>query len=451
MKQFAYLILAVLPLFVSCKDENSAHLKGQSDVSSGSIILKYSGLSSMVGSSKDVIVDTDENGQFDITIPLSEPTYFSLDKATLYLTPGDDLTINIKKNLSDWIIEGKGAKANIYLRDRRPIQVTPQLSADTPLKDYVPEMNVQVEEQMSQAFAQVDKLKGVSSEFKDMERARINAEVFDVYFRVSENYYRIVRNIIPKEREQAIFDFFVAAAPFVIPTIEKTNEDKYLALAPVRRNFIYEKYDPAKSIFKSSVATPARKELIEAYNVMFSLGREGINARTIERANLFIATISNQELKNEITPRIEHMSKILPGNPAIDFEMEKQDGTKVKLSDYKGALLYLDFWATWCGPCIAESPYFDALAKKYQGKDIHFIKICVSDQKSAWLKYLEEHKALTMSFFTEDTATKTDWYVQAIPRFMIIGADFNIINSDATRPSHSDIERILNDALKALR
>ena len=42
------------------------------------------------------------------------------------------------------------------------------------------------------------------------------------------------------------------------------------------------------------------------------------------------------------------------------------------LADFKGKVIYIDLWATWCGPCIQESPAFEALGKKYVGKDIVF-------------------------------------------------------------------------------
>jgi peroxiredoxin len=72
-------------------------------------------------------------------------------------------------------------------------------------------------------------------------------------------------------------------------------------------------------------------------------------------------------------------AEALVNKPAPDFELTSLDGRKVKLSDYKGKAVVLNFWATWCAPCKLEMPWFVDLEKKYQGKDVEIVGISMDD------------------------------------------------------------------------
>jgi thiol-disulfide isomerase/thioredoxin len=120
------------------------------------------------------------------------------------------------------------------------------------------------------------------------------------------------------------------------------------------------------------------------------------------------------------------------------------------LSDYKGNLVYIDVWASWCGPCKYESPYFKALIQQFQNSDVVFIGVSVDSEKTQWLQMLDEEQVLGTQLYAGgwNTSICADYLIHSIPRFLLIDRDGNIISSNAPRPSagaDSIIEKTISE------
>jgi len=140
------------------------------------------------------------------------------------------------------------------------------------------------------------------------------------------------------------------------------------------------------------------------------------------------------------------------GAPAFDFAGKDVNGKEHKLSDYKGKLVYIDVWATWCGPCTAQIPHLKELEKKYHGQEIEFLSISVDKMKDQkrWMDFVKD-KSLGGVQLIADKAFDSDvaqaYGINAIPRFMLIDKEGNIVTIDAPRPSNKETEALLNKLL----
>ena len=119
------------------------------------------------------------------------------------------------------------------------------------------------------------------------------------------------------------------------------------------------------------------------------------------------------------------------GKQYTDFTIENGniDGTKAALSDYvgKGKMVLVDFWASWCGPCIQEIPNLKNIHEKY-GDKLTILSVAVWDKRDATLKAIEEHNT-PWAQIVDAAKVPTDIYgISGIPHIMLIGEDGTILN-----------------------
>ena len=127
---------------------------------------------------------------------------------------------------------------------------------------------------------------------------------------------------------------------------------------------------------------------------------------------------------------------LAPGTAAPDITAVSPAGKTVHLSDYKGKVVVLDMWATWCPPCQASLPHTNEVAKKFAPKGVTVLAVCVSDTKEAFDGWLPKHKDYSSITFAFDPSGRSKpsevnklYHVSGIPTQYIIGKDGKIVTS----------------------
>ena len=143
------------------------------------------------------------------------------------------------------------------------------------------------------------------------------------------------------------------------------------------------------------------------------------------------------------------------GVAAPVFSAEKWGGGTVSLADYKGKVLILDFWATWCGPCMKSMPHLEEVYKKINKQDVAVLALCVWDGKEAYEKWVpEKQKAQTFTFpfafdpageKTADSIARKLFNVSGIPTTYVIGKDGKVIDAIV---GYDEGDHRLEEALK---
>ncbi len=135
---------------------------------------------------------------------------------------------------------------------------------------------------------------------------------------------------------------------------------------------------------------PAIKEYL-----MFNALKEQINYRSIDGIDPFLAQYkefsTNDDHKTQLTEAYDKWAVIATGAEAPDFAYTDIKGQTVALSSLKGKNVYIDVWATWCGPCKREIPHLEELQETYKGNDnIVFASVSIDENKEAWEKMVTE-------------------------------------------------------------
>lgn len=160
--------------------------------------------------------------------------------------------------------------------------------------------------------------------------------------------------------------------------------------------------------------------------------------------------------KGYLAESIALKTELPKGAPSPTFEAyENYKGGTTSLSDLKGKYVYIDVWATWCGPCKVEIPSLKALEKQYHGKNIQFVSLSIDDDRShggSWDKAREDWKAMIadkelsgVQLFAPNgwqSQFVLDYKIKGIPRFILIDPNGNIVTPDAPRPSSPELTEL---------
>ncbi len=157
-----------------------------------------------------------------------------------------------------------------------------------------------------------------------------------------------------------------------------------------------------------------------------------------------------QFLNTNYSAQHEMLTVLAPGQPSPTFSYPDINGKVRSLDEFKGNYVYVDVWATWCGPCKVEIPYLKELEHEYAGKKITFVALSIDTQenKSKWEKMVAERNLDGVQLLADkdwDSQFIQDYRITGIPRFILIDPNGKIISHDAPRPSEPALKALFEE------
>lgn len=293
--------------------------------------------------------------------------------------------------------------------------------------------------------------------------------------------------IFIRQNKKIIKKIEVNKSGFFIDTL-KVTEGPYLLFDGVEYTSLYLKngYDlklkmDAKNFDASIVYTGvgaaennflAQKTILDSkydYNVLLAASPENFKRLSQEKiANDLLqlnkgkfdpnfVIVQKKEIEESLTGLIKYYEEVQESNkmnnsPSPSFDYVNYAGGKSKLEDFRGKYVYIDVWATWCGPCRQEIPFLKKAEEKYKGKNITFISISIDKLKDQekWKTMIKEKELGGVQLFADNDWNSKfvqDYKITGIPRFILIDPKGNIVKADAARPSSAELIKELDSLI----
>lgn len=170
----------------------------------------------------------------------------------------------------------------------------------------------------------------------------------------------------------------------------------------------------------------------------------GLGPPVIKLANTLESEIASNDFKKVIREDIARWEKLGPGKPAPDFAGTAPDGKKISLSSLHGKIVYVDIWATWCGPCVDEFPDSKKVQADFKGNDqVAFLYVSVDRDTLAWKKMVASGKVPNgIHINSSSDSPNSVWnlyHLWGVPRYLMIDAQGRMVATHADRPSSGKV------------
>lgn len=168
-----------------------------------------------------------------------------------------------------------------------------------------------------------------------------------------------------------------------------------------------------------------------------------IESKTLLRIFLFVALFTAWGMQRALA--------LEAGSPAPEVELPGTGGTVVKISKQSGKVLYVDFWASWCGPCRQSFPWMNEMQEKYKGQGFQVIGINLDAQADDADKFLAKVPAkFTVAYDSKGSSAKL-YGVKGMPTSLLIGRDGKVIyqHMGFNGESREKLEQIIQSSFAA--
>lgn len=133
--------------------------------------------------------------------------------------------------------------------------------------------------------------------------------------------------------------------------------------------------------------------------------------------------------------------------PAPDFTLELFEGGSVSLSDLQGKVVLVDFWASWCPPCIEEAPALNEIYEEYRDRGVEFLGVCIWDTTKTCEQFLEDYAVAYPTGRDAEGAILVDYGVKGIPEKFFIDAQGRVVRKFAGPVREHDALRAILDEM----
>ncbi|MCB0466398.1 MAG: TlpA family protein disulfide reductase, partial [Aequorivita sp.] len=448
----------VLVLFsISCKQE----VKPIYSVINGTVENNTAETALIRGNDFEARIPINEKGVFTDTLNIKADGFYDLyvgrERTGIYLEKGKNLSVNLNADEFDESLKYSGDLANInnflaskYLWNEQNLDFKEvfsmdeegflkQLDSNQKSIDSLYAANKIADDNFKNKLAEEDKYSRaiMLENYKDAHRYYSGEQDF----RVSSNFYDELKGI--NFKDTLAYRNSVAYQNLLDAHFTRLVNEETFESGNNNQTVMYLK--------KVNEALPngyAKDKIMSSY-LQFGLKPD----KSLDEAyNIYKNSSPNPENLAKITEHYNKLKAITEGSPSPTFNYENHKGGTTDLASLKGKYVYIDVWATWCGPCLREIPFLKEVEKDYHNKNLEFVSISIDEPKDydKWKAMVSEKELGGIQLMADNNWKSKfveDYAILGIPRFILIDPQGNIISADAPRPSDPELRKTLDGLL----
>ncbi len=419
---------------------------------------------------KDSVLAKDsvnDQGEFSISFELSTPVFATFqcggEYTSMYVTPGDSLNIVLDANAFDSTItySGNGANANNYLARKQEETVGTR-----------EEIRLYHGRQEAAFVAAMDSLMDArkdflyafgieNTNFVELAEKKISYSYGSSMVNYeSYNQYALKWKGEEEPEKLMLSEGFLTKVDGLYNADQSAlNDEDYVSFVT---SYIYfkmdriedeSKYDwEKKSGYYATILGDQKvTEFMLANDLQDEVSYSGANDGNLAAFDSFKSQFDGSMYLPVIQKNLTKWDHLRKGKPAPTFAYADKEGNTIALEDLKGKYVYIDVWATWCGPCMQEAPHYQELAEDFKGKDVVFLGVSIDDDEEAWMKYLVKKKPSSTQVYANGAWASDivkNYNIAGIPRFILIDKEGNVLEASASRPSgeiRAQLEGLLSE------
>ena len=397
------------------------------------------------------------DGSYRFELALSRPTAGTLrlggKSMPVYLEPGDRLRLQLsQRDLTKLKYSGQGADHNDYLLkfqenfggDRHSLRSQVRGLRPEQFGSFLADRRAEREDFLRQNS------QNLSGDFYGYAQAEIDQWYALRLLQFPTEYVRQKNLSSPPALPETYYDPLPQYARDVPGALPNSTYREFLKryVGYVNSTDPASARDPQSFIFGSF--SGAARDYLQARFYHNEVNRGRVENVATELRD-FVADCSRFSYAETLQTAYNRNGKLRAGTLAPDFQVADKAGRPVRLSDYRGKVVYLDFWATWCGPCLLSLPHTQRLKREMADEPVAFLYVNLDKQASKWRKFVENRELNGVHLHPSDgrgyeSQIAQSYGVKALPTYFVIGKDGRIV-LNSTKQGGLRLEDTIRGAL----
>lgn len=410
-----------------------------------------------VGEEEEYEIKLNDKNQFSFSTNLSHIAYIDFyyaDQGFHYwiIEPDDDISMKFKPKgfWESLVVTGNGSeKWQYYAQHQEKFEVKRDFEKEADLLSKAPQEQYFDFLDNDQAL-QIDfleKTPNLSDVFRESRKADIigSLQNYKVNFLSGDKYANWTEEKVKSSLKIEELADSVQANSLEYGNMYLNLMDLFIAKSAVRKRKNLtetEELNLIKSSYNRVLFSFQLIERITAFKLKNMIEAENITPTIQTLVDNFLETSSNRDYKNYLTTKVSFSKTLSQGSPAKPFKLKDIDGKEVSLKDFLGKTVYLDFWASWCGPCIYDMKFMETVKAKFQD-EVVFIQISL-DNEVEWREAVKMYEVKGINLRVDDNnAVSKSYGVTGIPAYYLIDKKGNFAVSQVSDPSNDEGQELI--------